>query len=183
VIPDSRRESPLSPADVRIVSTSTDEHIAGFNRCVDAVARERRWLRIVEGFPLQSSATFVRSMLAAGGVHLVAVNGAGEVVGWCDISRRDGEGPEIRGRLGMGLLSGYRGRGIGERLARAAIEEARAKGMTRVELEVFATNARAYALYDRLGFRETGRQPSGREIDGAPVDDIMMALPLGREGS
>lgn len=43
----------------------------------------------------------------------------------------------------MGLLPGYRGRGLDRRLIEAAIEAAREAGMIRIELGVHADNARA----------------------------------------
>ncbi|WP_246278840.1 GNAT family N-acetyltransferase [Phytohabitans rumicis] len=50
------------------------------------------------------------------------------------------------------LLPAYQGRGIGTALIRDLIAEGRP-----VALEVLAVNRKAYALYERLGFRETGR--------------------------
>jgi ribosomal protein S18 acetylase RimI-like enzyme len=50
------------------------------------------------------------------------------------------------------LLPAYQGQGIGARLIRELIAEGRP-----IRLEVLAANTRAYALYQRLGFRETGR--------------------------
>ena len=56
----------------------------------------------------------------------------------------------------MGLLPDARGKGLGERLARAAIGRAWAEGLERVELEVFASNERAIGLYRKLGFITEG---------------------------
>jgi hypothetical protein len=73
--------------EIRIVP-ARDEHVEGFNRCVDAVARERRYLGMLEAPPLDAWRAFVTSVLERGGVCLVALDAAGEVVGWCDIQRR-----------------------------------------------------------------------------------------------
>ncbi len=46
----------------------------------------------------------------------------------------------------------YRGQGIGSRLIAALLERARTDGWEPVEIVVEATNPRARALYERLGF-------------------------------
>jgi ribosomal-protein-alanine acetyltransferase len=52
-----------------------------------------------------------------------------------------------------------RGQGIGERLMREMVEQLRARGVRRLYLEVQASNAKAVALYERLGFKSIGELP------------------------
>ena len=168
---------------IRIVPTTTEAHIAGFNQCVDVVARERRYIGLVTGPPLAASAAFVRQVLGDGGVHLVALDPDETVVGWCDITRHEREGFRHTGRLGMGLLPSARGHGLGQRLAAAAVDSARTKDFERIELEVFGSNARAIALYERLGFVHEGVRRRAWKLDGAYDDDVLMALFLAPNGS
>ena len=163
--------------DVRIVPT-TEDHVEGLQRCVDAVARERRWIGFVVGPPIEQTRAFLRMLLAGAGVQYVALDDAGEVVGWCDVVRFDQEGFSHGWRLGMGLLPSFRGRGIGRRVAEAAIAAARERGAERIELEVFASNTRAIALYERLGFVREGLKRRARKLDGGYDDDVLMALLL-----
>jgi RimJ/RimL family protein N-acetyltransferase len=76
----------------------------------------------------------------------------------------------------MGLLPGYRGRGIGRRLMEEAIARAWHAGLERIELEVFASNAPARALYEKLGFVTEGVRRRARKLDGAYDDNVLMAL-------
>ena len=161
--------------DIRIVPTS-EEHIAGLQRCVDAVARERRWIGFLEGPPLGQTRAFVEMILRGAGVQFVALNAADEVVGWCDALRLDQETFRHGWRLGMGLLPAVRGRGVGRRLAEAAIAAAKAQGAERIELEVFASNVRAIALYETLGFVREGVKRRARKLDGEYDDVVLMAL-------
>jgi RimJ/RimL family protein N-acetyltransferase len=161
--------------NIRVVPT-TEAHIEGFQRCVDAVARERRWLDFVKGPPLAQSRAFVDTLLAGAGVQFVALDEAGEVVGWCDVVRDDREGFRHVWRLGMGLLPAVRGRGVGRRLAEAVITAARERGAERIELDVFASNVRAMALYERLGFEREGVKRRRRKLDGKYDDIVLMAL-------
>jgi GNAT superfamily N-acetyltransferase len=81
---------------------------------------------------------------------IITVNGAD--AGRLDVERRPDE-------LYVGLielLPPYQGKGAGGRLLRGLIAEAAARGQA-ICLEVLVVNTRAYDLYARLGFRETGR--------------------------
>jgi GNAT superfamily N-acetyltransferase len=97
-------------------------------------ARERRDIGFVEGPSIESTREFIRRILAGAGVQMLAVASADLVVGWCDIVRNPNEGFRHVGRLGMGLLPDYRGRGLGRRLAVQTIAAARQAGIERVEL-------------------------------------------------
>jgi RimJ/RimL family protein N-acetyltransferase len=76
----------------------------------------------------------------------------------------------------MGVLAAYRGKGIGRNLLRSAISAARDVGITRIELEVFASNTVARRLYESAGFVEEGIKRNARIIDGKADDHISMAL-------
>ena len=161
--------------DFRIVEI-TDDLVTGFHDCVGVVARERRYIGLVDSPPIESTRAFVQSVRDAGGAQFVALDAAGEVVGWCDIARPMLEGFRHCGRLGMGVLPHVRGQGLGRMLADAAIAASRARGVERVELEVFAHNTRAIRLYERLGFVHEGVRVRARKLDGRYDDNVMRAL-------
>lgn len=85
-------------------------------------------------------------------------------------------GFEHAGNLGMGVLKSYRRQGLGYRLVRAAIDLVWDEGLTRVELEVFASNTAAISLYTKCGFEREGVKRRARYIDGKYDDIILMAL-------
>ncbi len=66
-----------------------------------------------------------------------------------------------RAEFGIAIAQNYWGRGIGHALTEACIECARQADYEQLELTVVADNARAIALYERLGFVEYGRNPRG----------------------
>jgi len=151
-------------------------YVDSFNAAVDVVARERRYIGFVEGPSVESTREFVRRLLAGAGVQMLAISSADCVVGWCDIMRNPHEGFRHVGRLGMGLLPGYRGQGLGRRLAVQTIGAARQVGIERVELDVFASNEAAIALYRALGFITEGIKRRARKLDGQYDDNVFMAL-------
>ncbi len=149
--------------------------IGGFRECVGAVSRERHWLAFQDSFPLEQSATFVASGLAHGEPRFVAVDGT-TIVGWCDLRAETIPVYAHEAMLGMGLLEGYRGRGLGERLLRTTLEAAWRAGFERVSLSVYAKNQRAAALYRKAGFVVEGCRVRGKKLDGEYDDVLMMAI-------
>jgi len=162
---------PISEADV-----------PSFHLALASVCQERRHLAMLVAPPPESVRAFVTANLARGTPQFVAVEGE-RVVGWCDtVPGEPNLGTAHIGRLGMGLLASHRGRGLGRRLAEATLQRARERGLQKIELEVFASNQAAIALYHKLGFVEEGRRRRGRMVDGASDDVVQMGLDL-RDGN
>lgn len=157
------------------IRASRPADIESFRACFDSVARERRWLAHVEAPPLEQVRRFMDEGLARGMVQMLALE-AKLVVGWCDVSPHPLEGFRHGGDLGMGIRDGHRERGLGARLLDAVLAEVRQRGLARVALEVYASNARARSLYRRFGFLEEGVKRDARILDGRSEDIVCMAL-------
>lgn len=72
-----------------------------------------------------------------------------------------------RAEFGVSVKQAYWGLGIGGALLSAVIDAARTAGYRQLELDVVASNARAIALYEKLGFVRYGtRENSYRYRDG-----------------
>ena len=152
----------------------TLDDAGSFHAALDSVARERRFLRLTEAPPLARSLQFIAGNLESGNPQFVAVEGDA-IVGWCDICRSSEEDSEHCGWLGMGVLASHRGKGIGIKLLAATLEAARGQ-FDRVELEVYASNTAAIALYEKTGFVHEGRRRRALQRDGVHDDIVMMGL-------
>ena len=152
----------------------TPDDVEGLQAAVEAVARERRYLAAVDGFGVDGTRAFVDGLARGGGVQLV-VRAEGRVVGWCDVQRHPFEGLRHGGVLGIGLLPEWRERRVGAALLARTLEAAEAAGMTRVELEVFASNTRAIRLFEGAGFVREGVKRQARLLDGRADDVVCMA--------
>jgi ribosomal protein S18 acetylase RimI-like enzyme len=97
------------------------------------------------------------TIVARGGAVLVAVTG-GQLVGTVALIRRSGAALEL---AKMAVSPGSRRRGVGRRLADAALARARELGARRVVLLTSPRLAAANALYRSLGFTRTKRLPPG----------------------
>jgi ribosomal protein S18 acetylase RimI-like enzyme len=90
-----------------------------------------------------------------------------------------GEPPELQDVF---VPEHARRRGVGSAVTRAAEAKAAARGFDRLSLTVGADNAAARKLYERLGYRDTGRDPERIQgtitIRGEPfeVDDTLLFL-------
>ena len=151
------------------------EHITGFRNALGSVARERSYLAQIDAPPLEWATDFVTNNIKNGYAQFVALEG-GKVVGWCDIipSTRPGFGHS--GSVGMGILQEWRQHGLGKKLLQACIQKSIENGITRIELEVYANNTAAIALYRRLGFVEEGLKRRARFLDGEYQDLLIMSL-------
>ncbi|MDP9839951.1 RimJ/RimL family protein N-acetyltransferase [Neorhizobium huautlense] len=152
-----------------------ENHVEGFREALDIVARERKYLVFQEAPPIEAMLSFVRDNIAAGHPHMVAV-ADGKVVGWCDIRRGARDAEAHSGVLGMGIIPGYRDRGLGRKLMLATLEAAKAAGLHRVELHAHADNFRAIALYEKVGFVHEGVARHAIRIEGRYIDSVLMAL-------
>jgi ribosomal protein S18 acetylase RimI-like enzyme len=163
------------PKTAMLIRDTRLEDAKEVSALIDAVSRERRYLARASGFSAEATESFIASVKAANGVHLVALV-EDAVVGWCDIAPSSFEGMTHAGRLGMGVKAGFRGQGIGQSLLESAVERAFCQGLDRVELEVFRSNDAAVRLYEARGFRLEGVKVGARKLDGMADDILLYAL-------
>jgi putative acetyltransferase len=106
--------------------------------------------------------------------RLVAVI-EGKVIGCLGLERFENRRSHA-GQFGMAVHDAYSGCGAGSALLAAAIDLAdNWFNLKRLELSVYADNARAIGLYERFGFEREGFHPAYSWRNGAYADSISMA--------
>ena len=154
----------------------TEKYIESFHKCLDSVARERKYLANVKAPSLESTRESVLSNILKNIPQYVAVDGD-IVVGWCEIMPNKGEGFTHSGTLNtMGLSRAYRGRGYGKKLMETTIMAAKEYGIERVELLVYRSNVPAIRFYEKTGFVQEGIKKNARKLDGKYDDVFLMVL-------
>jgi [ribosomal protein S18]-alanine N-acetyltransferase len=93
---------------------------------------------------------------------------AGEIIGGFIAARLLGDELHINN---VAVRTCYRRRGMGGALLGAVLKEAALRGARAALLEVRATNVAAQALYERYGFRLTGRR---RDYYTDPKEDALL---------
>ncbi len=97
----------------------------------------------------------------------------GEVIASSEIARRGGYEEHV-GVLGIVIKKGFRDLGIGTEIIRALIEQGGAWKLKVLTLSLFASNKRAFHVYEKVGFVETGRVPKKFFRSGKYIDEIIM---------
>lgn len=108
----------------------------------------------------------------------VAAFVGGKIVGHCDVSRRQPRDERHTGLFGIVILAECRGIGIGQVMAKTALEKALRRGIWLVELQVFAINQVAIHVYEKLGFKRVGVVPGKMLRNGRFLDEIRMYVDL-----
>lgn len=111
---------------------------------------------------------------AGGGVTAVAEID-GKIIGHAAIHRLAAEWLRHVGEIDLLVASDYRGSGLGEQLAKAALDQAKAAGFSKISVDMVAGQDRAIALFKKLGFEQEGlRKGHARDRDGNFWDMVMM---------
>lgn len=114
-----------------------------------SVASEGRWIRTQWPFDEAEREERFRRTLGDGRVHCIVAERGAKIVGQITLFPSDGVA-----EFGMFVATSERGRGLGRRLLDAGEELARERGFPSMELEVYAHNDAAIALYRGAGFEE-----------------------------
>jgi len=129
-----------------------------------------------EGFAQPwSLEAFENALSAPGAMALIAVDDAGEPIGFVSLRAGGGEAEVLT------LVTRVQARrsGIAKALMVAAAEKLRRLQTTKIFLEVATDNTNAEALYLSIGFTIVGRRKAYySRPDGEHVDALVMALEL-----
>ena len=156
------------------ITRSKEEHAELYNKVVNAVVREKKYLLSVEEFSLESTKNFLKFICDNDLPQYFLIEN-NIIVGCCDIITKTIIGYEHVGVLGMLLAPEFRGKGYGKILAEKTLDHAKnITKLEKVELEVFESNINAYKLYKKLGFFEEGKRIKTRKINGQYDNHILM---------
>ncbi len=131
--------------------------------------------------PEGEKALFDRVNRAENEAMLLCFSG-GVVVGICQISWSLGMKTRHRARVAIAILKDFWNQGLGTRLFQKLIEIAEAdEHILQIELDYVEGNARARALYEKMGFRITGVKPNAIRLrDGTLLNEYSMIREIRR---
>lgn len=140
-----------------------------------AVGAEGRWIGTEVPFDRDGHRALSAATLARADAAIFVADASPGVVGQIWVIRA----PFGVAEFGMALLDGWRGRGLGTGLLRAATDWAIDAGAHKMSLEVWPHNEPAIGLYRRAGYVEEGRRHRHyRRRNGELWDSLIMGRPL-----
>ena len=131
--------------------------------------------------PEGEKAFFERANTASNQAMLVCIVDE-KVVGTCQITWPTGLKTRHRANVAIALLRDYWGQGLGTRLFQELIRIAEQnEDLLQLELEFIEGNARARALYEKMGFRIVGIRPRAIRLkDGRLLNEYIMIRDIER---
>lgn len=150
---------------LRRVAGETDFLMRQADECSMTIAQEAAYIDRMNESPREA---FVGAFVS------------GELIGMANLSRVSAARRAAhRAGVGVSVERAHWSCGVGTALMRALIDCAEKLGYEQIELQVVDKNARAIALYERLGFTPFARIPGGvRYDDGEKADILYMVLLL-----
>lgn len=132
------------------------------------------------GTTLEQEENFIETMNSRPREALLGAFVDGKLVGMATLSQVSRRRRAChRATVGVSVMRAHWGKGVGTALMQACMVLAKTAGYEQMELEVVENNARAVALYERLGFVRTGQISHAiRYGDGRYADLAIMALTL-----
>lgn len=162
------------PATVRVRAAAVTDAPA-----IAAMMREPLVTRGTLQVPSTSAAAWAPRLAVADGwvVEVAEVDGVPHVAGHGGL--HVGAAPSAHvGMFGMAIATAWQGAGLGHALLARILDDARARGLRRMALEVYADNARARALYAGHGFTVDGVRRAAATCAGGYADAYVMSRAL-----
>ena len=156
----------------------TLKDVKGLLQYINSLVEERAFIGKQRKVSEKEEVKYVRDLInkvtSRKSVALVAEQD-GKILGFGDVHKNPLDALRYVGSFGIGIRKEARKMGIGEKLARLLIKEAKKKLKIKIiELHVFANNVPAINLYKKLGFKEAGKIRKGNYYYGKFIDDIIM---------
>lgn len=117
------------------------------------------------------SESMIRDLNSRGGCHHVLINSNDTVVGYYYAQNIVGEVT----LLNIAIATDYQGQGLGKQLLNGLLAQCEASKAESVWLEVRASNASAFRLYQTLGFNEVDRRRNYYPTATGKEDAIIMS--------
>ena len=154
------------------------DHVSKINAETDFLIREADEF----DFTLKKQKSFIKARINSE-INLFIVGEVdGTIIGSCILSGSTLRREKHKVDLGISIQRDYWGLGIGRSLMAVAMGWAKEKNIDKITLKVDASNYRAVALYESLGFEVEGRLLKDKYMsDGSYRNSYLMGLILDKK--
>ena len=128
---------------------------------------------------VEQEQAYLRGSLANPHCMMLLCEVDGKIAGNCNITRHNKRKTRHRASIGIALIREFWNLGIGTTMFETMTAIAQNWGVDQLELEVFADNQRAMALYTKQGFRIVAEHPRAiKRKDGSHISEYLMIKEL-----
>jgi RimJ/RimL family protein N-acetyltransferase len=159
-----------------ILRTPKREDLDGLMELINSLVDEKAEIARTVKVTREEEAEWLPKMLASlekDELFFLVAEVGRKLVASSDIHILPGDQKHV-GVLGIVIKSGYRELGLGTEMMKTLIEQARARGLKVLTLQVFATNKRAVHVYEKVGFVNSGKVPKKHFREGQYIDEVIM---------
>ena len=160
-----------------MIRCAVPDDAPGIVRVMQVIASERKHSAIDTAWSVEDQARYIRNQSNREAIH-IALDENGGVVGLQILERWASalESTSHVGQLGTFILPEWRRRGVGRQLWECTAAFARQARYRKLAIYVRASNEKAQAFYNALGFRVCGRLARQVVIDDVEDDEIVMEV-------
>jgi len=160
------------------IRQARQEDLSGLVGAIRRVASERTYI-VAESVAdlIDHEEVLLRHNEIESRMFFVATVGQ-EVVGWVHLHAPELEKLAHTAELTVGVLEAYRGHGIGSHLLERGLQWAAANGYEKIYQSIPSTNEEAIAFLEHHDWEVEAVRADHYKIDGAYVDEVMMAVTL-----
>jgi L-amino acid N-acyltransferase YncA len=164
---------------VRPVRRDSLDDAAGVAAVLNSVIAEGRYTALAGHFTPEAELAFLQTLGPRSGLFIAEV--AGQIAGFQVIEPFVTYTPTMDHvcHLGTYVRAGFRGQGLGRRLAEVTLAFARAQGYEKAVVYVMAGNELGQAYYRGLGFAKRGVLTRQTKIAGQYHDEVFMEMHFG----
>ncbi|MDL4842057.1 GNAT family N-acetyltransferase [Aquibacillus rhizosphaerae] len=160
---------------VREVETSDAENLANLIKQVDESSQYMLWEAGERDIQSENQLKMIDGIKNAENSTILVAEKDNELVGYLIVIGGNAQRNKHSAYIVIGILKGYRGKGIGKQLINKLDQWAANQNVSRLELTVVTKNEGALSLYKKLGFEIEGIKRNSLLINDEFVDEYYMS--------
>ncbi|SDQ56706.1 GNAT family N-acetyltransferase [Virgibacillus salinus] len=160
---------------VREVETSDAENLANLIKQVDESSQYMLWEAGERNIKSENQLKVINGIKNAENSTILVAEKDNELVGYLIVIGGNAQRNKHSAYIVIGILKGYRGKGIGKQLINKLEQWAVNQNVSRLELTVVTKNEGALSLYKKLGFEIEGTKRNSLLLNDEFVDEYYMS--------
>ncbi|MCD5324378.1 MULTISPECIES: GNAT family N-acetyltransferase [Pontibacillus] len=160
---------------IREIETSDAEGLATLTQQVEGSSQFMLWEKGERMIGTDSQLKMIERMKNNENSTILVAEDETRLVGYLLVMGGNAKRNKHAAAIVVGILEGYRGKGIGTQLFKELEQWASKHRLRRLELTVITRNEAGLSLYKKMGFEIEGVKKDSLRIDGEYVDEYYMA--------